>query len=79
VPIPFILSAAARVTLTVWRGNKVVATLSTTRREAGRGELTWNGRIKRTLATAGVYKLIVRAVSPAGGLARDAATVSISS
>ena len=75
--VPFVLSGPAKVTLTVLRGKRVVAELSTTRRKAGRGWLTWNGKIKRKLAPRGAYKIMVRAVSPAGASVRDAATVRI--
>ncbi len=77
VRMRFVLSAPAKVTLTVLRGKKVVAKLSTTRRTSGRGSLTWNGRIKRKLAPRGAYKIIVRAVSPVGATARDTATLRI--
>jgi hypothetical protein len=77
VQVPFILSAPGKVTLTVLRGTKVVAILSTTRRNAGRGTLTWNGKIKRKLAPTGTYKITVRAVSPDGASTRDTATLHI--
>jgi hypothetical protein len=77
VGVSFILSAPAKVTLRVLRGNRVVATLSTTRRKAGLGGLTWNGKIKQKLAPKGAYKIIVQAVSPAGASASGAATVRI--
>jgi hypothetical protein len=77
VQVPFVLSGAAKVTLTVLRGKKLVAKLSTVLSKAGRGRITWNGKIKRTLAPRGVYKLVVIAVSPAGASARDAGTVRI--
>ncbi|HEV2724547.1 MAG TPA: hypothetical protein VGV10_07925, partial [Thermoleophilaceae bacterium] len=77
VQVPFVLSGPAKVTLTVLRGNRVVAKLSTTRRRAGRGLLTWNGKIKRKLAPRGRYKIKVRAVSAAGAAALDAAKLRI--
>lgn len=55
----------------------VVAKLRTTRRRAGLGWLTWNGRIGRKLAPRGTYKIMLRAVSPAGASVRDAATLHI--
>jgi hypothetical protein len=77
VQMPFTLSGPAKMMLTVLRGKKVVAKLSTTLRKAGRGSLTWNGKIQQKLAPRGAYKIMVRAVSPAGASARDAATLRI--
>ncbi len=77
VQVRFVLNAAAKVTLTVLRGKRVVATVSTTRRDAGRASLTWNGKIKSRRAARGAYKIVVRAISPAGVSARDAATLRI--
>jgi hypothetical protein len=74
VQVSFVLSGPAKVTLTVLRGKRVVAKLSTTRPKAGRGRLTWNGKIKGRLAPRGTYNIIVRAVSPTGASARVAAT-----
>jgi hypothetical protein len=75
--VSFVLSGPAKVTLTVSRGKRVVAKLSTMRPKAGRGSLTWNGKIKGKLAPRGSYNVMVRAVSPAGASARDVATVHI--
>jgi hypothetical protein len=77
VGVSFILSAPAKVTLKVLRRNTVIATLSTSRRTAGLGRLTWNGKTKRKLVSVGVYKIIVRAISRAGASARVAGTVRI--
>ena len=77
VQVPFVLNGPAKVTLTVLRGTRVVATLSTTRLAAGRGSLTWNGKIKRKLAPKAFYTIMVRAVSPAGASAHEATTVRI--
>jgi hypothetical protein len=77
VRVAFVVSGPATVTLTVLRGKAVVAKLSTALREAGRFSLTWNGKIHRRLAPKGVYKIVVRAASPAGASARDAATLHI--
>jgi Ice-binding-like/Bacterial Ig-like domain len=77
VQVPFLLSGPAKVTLTVLRGKKVVARLSTIRRKAGRGSLTWDGKIKGKLAPRGAYKIIVRVVSRSGASARVAATLRI--
>jgi hypothetical protein len=76
VLVPFVLSGAAKVTITVLRGKSTVATLSATRR-AGRGSVTWNGLIKRKPASRGIYKVILRGVSPAGATAGDWATVRV--
>jgi hypothetical protein len=77
VQMRFVLNGAAKVTLTVLRGKTVIAKLSTTLRKAGRGSLTWNGKIKRLLAARGVYKITVQALSPAGASAHATATVRI--
>jgi hypothetical protein len=77
VQVRFVLNGPARVTLTVLRGKRVVATLSTTRREAGHGLLTWSGKIRKAPASKGSYKIMMRAVSPAGALARAAAALRI--
>ena len=77
VLVSFVLSAPAKVTLTVLRGKRVLATVSTTRRKAGLGKLVWNGKIKHKLAPVGVYKISVRAVSAAGASASAATTVRI--
>ena len=74
---PVVLSGPAKVTLTVLRGKKVVARVSTIRRKAGRGSLTWDGKIKGKLAPRGTYKIIVRVVSRSGASARVAATLRI--
>ena len=77
VRVPFVLSGPAKVTLTILRGTTVVAKLSTTRLAAGRGSLTWNGKIKLKLAPRAAYTIMVRAVSPAGASAHEAATARI--
>jgi Ice-binding-like/Bacterial Ig-like domain len=78
VQVRFILNAPAKLTLTVTRGKKVVAKLSTRLRKAGRGLLTWNGEIKRKFAQRGTYKITLRAVSSTSSSAHDTATVRIS-
>jgi Ice-binding-like/Bacterial Ig-like domain len=77
VHVPFVLNGPAKVTLTVLRGTRVVAKLSTTRLAAGRGSLTWNGKIKLKLAPRAAYTIMVRAVSPAGASAHKTATARI--
>ena len=75
--VRFVLNGPAKVTLTVLRGTRVVAKLSTTRLAAGRGSLTWNGKIKRKFAPRATYKIMLRAVSPAGASAHETATARI--
>jgi hypothetical protein len=75
--VSFVLSGPAKVTLTVLRGKKVVATVNTTSPRAGRGWLTWNGRIKGKLAPRGAYNIMVRAASPTGAFTRDTAALRI--
>ncbi|HEX6390765.1 MAG TPA: Ig-like domain-containing protein, partial [Solirubrobacteraceae bacterium] len=75
--VPFVLGGPAKVTLTVMRGTKVVAKVSTTRSKAGRGTIAWNGKIKGKLAPRGTYKVIVRAVSRAGTSIRYSARLRI--
>lgn len=77
VQVPFVLSGPATVTLTVLSGKRVIAKLSMTCRKAGRSMFRWNGDIKRKLATRGVYKIILRAVSPTGATVRAAGGLRI--
>jgi hypothetical protein len=77
VRVPFVLSAAAKVTLTVLRGKKVVARLTTTRTKAAHGTLSWNGRIKGRLAPRGRYTIALRAVPKSGAAASDTASLRI--
>jgi hypothetical protein len=77
VHVPFVLSAPAKVTLTVLRGTRVVARLTTTRLKAGAGSLTWNGKIKQKFAPRGTYKFVLQAVSPTGASVRKTAVVRI--
>jgi hypothetical protein len=77
VQVRFLLDGPAKVTLTILRGTRVVAKLSTTCRAAGRGSLTWDGKINLKFAPRAVYTIRVRAVSPAGDSAHETATVRI--
>ena len=77
VQVPFFLSGAARVTLTIVRGKTAIAELSITRNKAGRGSLTWNGRTKLELARKGLYTITIQATPPAGAVAHDTATLRI--
>jgi Ice-binding-like/Bacterial Ig-like domain len=60
------LSNAAKLTLTVMRGKKVVYTTLGAQHTAGRSLLTWNGKIKREFAPRGTYTLLVTAVIASG-------------
>ena len=71
------LSAPAKLTLTVLRGKKVVATMTVAQRKAGNSTLTWNGKIKRGFAPRGVYSVVVSAVTPSGASASVKATLRI--
>jgi hypothetical protein len=77
LPVSFVLSGPAKVTLTVSRGKRVVAVLNILCRTAGRCRIIWNGKIKRKLAPRGAYNIIVRAVSAAGESHRDVAKAHI--
>lgn len=77
VRVRFVLSGPAKLTLTVLHGKTTVAKLSATCGKAGRGWLTWNGKINRKLAPKGNYKVTMRAVAPSGKSAGDAASVVI--
>jgi len=77
VAVPFVVNEPAKVTLTILRGTRVVARLSTTRLVAGRGSLTWNGKIKQKFAPRAAYTMIVQAVSAAGVSAHKTATARI--
>jgi hypothetical protein len=71
------LSDPAKLTLTVMRGKKVVATMTVAQRKAGNSTLTWSGKIKRGFAPRGAYSVVVRAVTPSGASARVTATLRI--
>ena len=72
------LSNPAKLTLTVMRGNHVVATTTSARHTAGRSVLIWNGKIKRELAPRGAYTVTVRAVTASGASASVKTTLQIS-
>jgi len=75
--VSFVVSGQARVMLTVLRGQRVVAQLTSTLRLGGLDSLTWNGKIKQKFAPKGNYRIIVRAVSPTGVSATGRATARI--
>jgi hypothetical protein len=77
VRVPFVINAPAKVTLTVMRGKAVVATLCVTRQRAGRGSLTWNGKIKQLEAPKGAYKIMIRATSLTSNSAHATTTLQI--
>jgi hypothetical protein len=77
VRVSFVLNGPAKVTLTVSRGKRVVAVLSKAFAKAGRGWITWHGKIKGKRAPGGAYNITVRAVSSAGASARDVAKLRI--
>ena len=71
------LSNPAKLTLTVMRGKKVVATMTGAQHKAGHSVLTWNGKIKRGFAPRGVYSVVVSAVTASGASASAKATLRI--
>ena len=75
--VPFVLNGPAKLTLTVTRGRRVVAKVTSTRRRGGRGSLAWNGRVNRKAAARGSYKITLRAVPTTGAVIRDTATLRI--
>jgi len=77
VQVRVALSAPAKLTLTVMRGNKVLATMTVAQRKAGHSVLTWNGKIKRRFAARGAYSVVVNAVTPSGASASAKATLRI--
>jgi hypothetical protein len=78
VQVHLALSDPAKLTLTVMRGKKVVATMRVAHRKAGHSILTWNGKIKRGFAPRGTYSVAVSAVTPSGASASAKATLRIS-
>ncbi len=77
VQVRVALSNPAKLTLTVMRGKKVVATMPVAQCKAGHSVLTWNGRITRGFAPRGAYSVVVRAVTPSGASASAKATLRI--
>jgi hypothetical protein len=75
--VPFVLGGPAKVTLTLMRGKKAVAKVTTNRTKAGRGTIIWNGKIKGRFAPRGTYRIIVRAVTRSGSSVRYAARLRI--
>jgi hypothetical protein len=77
VTVEVVLSAPAKLTMTVSRGDKVIAQTTLTRTKAGHATLTWNGKSKRQFIARGAYSLVVSAVSKSGKSARTKATLHI--
>ncbi len=71
------LSNPAKLTLTVMRGNKVMARMIVPQRPAGHSLLTWNGKVKRGFARRGAYSIVVTAVTTSGASASAKATLRI--
>ena len=77
VQVRVALSNAAKLTLTIMRGKKVVARMIFARVKAGHSVLTWNGKVKRGFAPRGIYSVVVRAVTTSGASASVKATLRI--
>jgi hypothetical protein len=77
VQVGFVLSAPAKLTMTVTHGKKVVERMTVTRTRAGRATFTWNAKMKRGFIPRGAYSILVSAVSPFGNSARSTATLRI--
>jgi hypothetical protein len=76
VRLSYLLTAPAAVVLEVRRGSRVVARKSYAGR-AGRNTVSWNGRIGRSAAPAGKYRLVLRATGGDGQRAADGSTVRL--
>lgn len=74
IALRYASTAPARSTLTVRRAGKVVATVRATAVK-GANTITWSGRIGKTRAPAGAYRLTVKAIGSDGQT--DATTVSL--
>ena len=72
-----VLSNPAKLTLTVMRGKRVMATMIVAHRDAGQSVLTWNGKAKHGFAPRGVYLVVVKAVTTTGAAASAKATLRI--
>ena len=75
VLVRYVSTTAARVVLEVFKGSRRVAAISGRAKE-GRNSIRWNGKVSRKAATAGRYKLVLRATSGAQ-LVTDRASVRI--
>jgi hypothetical protein len=77
VAVGLVLSAPARLTMTVSHGRKVVDRMTVMRTTSGRATLTWNAKSERRFVPRGAYSILVTAASPSGNSARSAATLRI--
>jgi hypothetical protein len=75
VLLRYVSTTDARVILEVFKGSRRVAAVSGRARE-GRNTIRWNGKAGVKAATAGSYRLVLRATS-GGQTARDNATVRV--
>ena len=75
VLLRYVSTTDARVILEVFKGSRRVAAVSGRARE-GRNAIRWNGKAGSKAATAGSYRLVLRATS-GGQVARDTATVRL--
>ena len=75
VLVRYVSTTDARVILEVFKGSRRVAAVSGRARE-GRNAIRWNGKAGSKAATAGSYRLVLRATS-GGQTARDNATVRV--
>jgi hypothetical protein len=63
-------SNAAKLTLTVMRGKKVVASTAGAQHRAGHCVLIWDGKVKRAFAPRGAYTLVVNVMTASGACER---------
>ncbi len=75
VLVRYVSTTSARVVLEVFKGSRRVAATSGRAKE-GRNSIRWNGKVSRKAATAGRYKLVLKATSGAQ-LVTDRASVRI--
>ena len=76
VAVGFALGRAAHLVVRVKRGARTVEILRAAERE-GRGSLKWDGRLGRTAAPTGTYRLDVYAVAADGRAARGSITLTV--
>lgn len=76
VPVPYVSTIGARVTLEIRRGSKLLVRVSS-RAKGGRNRISWNGRVKRAKAAAGRYKLRLAATAADGQKASDRGTLTL--
>jgi Ice-binding-like/Bacterial Ig-like domain/Collagen triple helix repeat (20 copies) len=77
VQVRIALSNAAKLTLAVMRGKKVLATTPRALHRAGHCVLIWDGKIKREFAPPGTYTLVVSAVTASGATATAKTTLRL--